>query len=438
MNFVRRKYTVTLVAAWLCFFSQVVFAVLFEPGVGVGLRYTDNATLVSENKVNDLITTSYVGARLSDNEGALTYDTMASFSNDSYTQDTFPDKRYFNLGASADWAMVKERFNWFLNDRFTQRRVNTLDSNTPDNLQNSNVFTFGANIRSPISARQNVSLIPMFSQFYYETSPTNNKQYSLVANWNYQIFRLTNVGFNLGARKINYTEENLLGQAIVDTTFTNMAIIFNGQRLRSSFSANLGATNVKRDNGQEDTGFTGYLNWLADLSSRSKFETLASTDLTDTSKTAFSTVDDPINESGNDVQITTDVIRNSIINLVYLREDSLWSTSISARYRKLKYSDNTGLDRIIRGLILRFSYQVTQLLSSGAYVNYSRTKSLSTNSLDKDFIVGGNLRYNFSRKLHGMFDLTYRTKDSTDPSRDYDEYSAFVSLVYGFGSVRRP
>ncbi len=135
-------------------------AVLFEPGVGIGVEYTDNATLVNEDKVNDLITVGYVGARLSENEGALTYDATTSFNNQSYTQDTFPDQHYFNLGASADWAMIKDRFNWFLSDYFSQRTVNTLNSNTPDNLQDTNVFTFGANIRTPISARQSFSLDP--------------------------------------------------------------------------------------------------------------------------------------------------------------------------------------------------------------------------------------------------------------------------------------
>ena len=252
-----------------------------------------------------------------------------------------------------------------------------------------------------------------------------------MANWNYQMFRLTNVGFNLSARKIEYTEKDIFGQSIVDTTFTNMAIIFSGQRLRSIFTVNLGATNVKRDNGQETTGFAGYLDWLADLSSRSKFSTLVSTDLTDTSNVAAS-------EVGGEIQITADVVRSSIINLAYLREDASLNTRISARYNKLKYSENTNLDRMEQDFGLVFGYPVTQLLSSGVYTNYNRTKRLNTDRLDKRFTVGANLKYNFSRKLHGLLDIKYRKKESTFSPENYDAYSAFVSLVYGFGGVQRP
>ena len=427
----QRNYFVYIAIAGFIFCSKTFAAVVFEPGVGIGVEYTDNATLVQENKVEDLILTSYVGGRASENEGSLRYDVSTTFNKYNYTQDSYVDQRYLNLGAVADWEMIKDRFNWTLSNYFSQAPVLSLVSNTPDNLQDTNVFSFGANILFPISARQNFSLIPLFTQYYYEVLLTDNKQYSLAANWNYQMSRLTNVGFNLSLREINYTEIDILGRAPEDTTFTNMAIIFNGQRSRSVFTADLGATNVKRENGQETTGFAGYLNWLANLSSRSSFETLVSTDLTDASTVAASV-------AGEGVQVTADVIRNSIINLAYLREDASLSTSIFARYNKLKYSDNTSLDRIIRDFGLQFSHPVTQLLSSGAYINYNRTKQIEDDRLDKRFIVGGNLTYNFSRKIHGLFDLKYRKKESTFAPENYDEFSVFVSLVYGFGDVSRP
>jgi len=433
----QQNYFLYIAFAGILLCRNTFATVELEPGIGVGVEYTDNAALTKDDQLEDSITTGYVGGRISENEGALRYDVAGSFNNQRYAQDTFSDQHYFNLGARADWEMIKNRFNWLLSDYFYQRPIISNNSNTPDNLEDNNVFTFGADIRFPVSARQSFSLSPTFSQYYYEILLTDNKQYSLAGNWSYQMSRLTNIGLNLSARKINYTEKNFLGQSIEDTTFTNMAIIFNGQRLRSVFTVNLGATNVKRDNAQETTGFTGLLSWLADLSSRSKFETLVSTDVTDTSSVALSSAGNPAGGSGNDVQITADVVRNSIINLTYSREDATLRTHISARYRKLKYSDNP-LDSIVRGVDLQANYPVTQLLLSGAYTNYYRERRLDTGRLDKRFIIGTNLRYKFSRKLHGLFDLKYRKKESTSAPQNYDEFSVFVSLVYGFGDVSRP
>lgn len=436
MNFGRRKLVVIPAVIWLCFFSRVVFAVLFEPGIGAGVEYTDNAKLSNQDTVDDVITTGYVGARLFEDEGALVYDIAALFNNQSFTKESFADQQYLTLGATADWEMVKEYFNWFLRNNFTQRTVNSLDANTPDNIQDANVFTFGANIRRPISARQFFTLVPMFKQYYYEIQRTDNKQYSLAANWNYQMYRLTNVGLNFNVRKIDYTEKNLLGQSIDGTKFTNMAILINGQRLRSAFTINLGATNVKRDSGDGNTGFTGYFKWLVDLSSRSKFNTLVSTDITDTSRAAVNLANDPANGGANDIQITTDVIRNSILNLEYLREDATVRSQIAVRYRKVEYSE-APLDRVVQGVNFQIGYPVTALLTSGAYANYNRTRRIETERLDETYTVGGNLRYNFSRLLHGVFDLKYRTKKSDVLTQNYNEVSVFASLVYGFGNVGR-
>ena len=435
MFLAKRNYSVYIVIAVLLCGSKVFAVVEFEPGVGAGLRYTDNARLTPDDEaVDDLVVTAHVGARVSDNEGPLQYGATASLDEQHYTKDSYDDQRYLNLAGQADWAMVKDRFNWFLSDYFSQKSVVSINSITPDNTQDSNVFTFGANMWLPVSARQSFSLVPTFSQYYYEVLVTDNKQYSLAGNWNYQVSRLTSVGLNLSARKINYTEKNLLGLSIEGTTFTTLGFTFNGQRLRSSFTGSIGTTNVVRDNGDETSGFSGFLSWFTDMSSRSTFETLLSTDLTDTSSTsgALSAEGDPL--AGGDVQITSDVVRNSIINLAYRRKDASLNTQISARYHKLEYSENP-LDRLVRSFGVDMSYPLTQLLSSGIFIRYDYTDQLDTDRLDEGYIVGSHLGYKFSRKLRGLFDIKYRKKESTYVRENYDEFRVFASLVYGFGNV---
>ena len=131
----RRKYYLCLAFAGLCFNCKMAFALDFQPGIGVGVEYTDNARLEPDNQVDELITIGYVGARISENEGPLTYSALTSFNNQGYTQDTYPDQHHFNLAGNVDWVMIKDRFNWFLSDVFSQRTVNTLAANTPTNYR---------------------------------------------------------------------------------------------------------------------------------------------------------------------------------------------------------------------------------------------------------------------------------------------------------------
>jgi len=414
----------------LCNFNLLAFE--FEPGVGIGLEYTDNATLSTDNTVDDLIAVGYVGARLAEDNGPVRADITASLNHHRYTKDTFEDQRYFNLGATAGWEMIQNRFDWFLSNFYSQRPINSTDPNTPDNIQDSNFFTFGASMFLPLTARQAFTLRPEYSNFYYELQATDNQQYSLAASWDYQLNPLTSVGLNGSVRRVDYDEP-----VINDVTFTSIFFAVSSQRARSDFTTNLGATGVERDNGQSTEEFAGNLNWLLDLTGRSRLRTFISTDLTDSSRGALNATVDPGTGDPNDIQVTTDVIRIQVLSLGYSREDGTLTSSLTGQLRELNYSE-TPNDRRIRSLDAVFNYPVTGLLTSGFYARYRHTEYIDAVRTDNSYTIGGNVRYQLSRKLNSLFDLKYRNRDSTLDGQNFDEWSAFVSLVYGFGRPLRP
>ncbi len=425
----------------LCAVSNLAYALTLEPGIGIGAEYTDNAKLTPEDlassQTSDVIATGYVGALLQENEGSLQYNVNASLVNNVYTDDSYDDQRYFNLGASANWEMINRRLNWFLRDSFNQRTIQELTSNTPDNLQDSNTFTFGANIDFPVSKVQNFSLVPQYTRNYFEEQTTDNQQLSLAASWNYQAFRLTKVGLNLSTRNVDYTETNALGQSIPGTDFTTASVIFNTKLRRSNFIVNLGSTTVKReDSSLDNSGFTGSASWIADLTKTSKLNTSFSTELTDTSSVAFS-ADSPENSSVDDLEVTTDVVRNSLFHLTYIRDDPAVNSRYWVESRKVKYSGDP-LTRETQAVGLNFSRPLTRLLSGALYLKHNRTKQLETLRTDKRYTVGVNLKYRMARKVNAVFDITYRRKASDSVLDNYDETSAFASIVYGFGSVPNP
>ncbi len=429
----------------LCVVSNLAFAIKIEPGVGVGVEYTDNAKLTADNdsgnRVSDAIAIGYVGLNFVEKEGNIQYDVNAALSKQIYLDDSFADQQYFNLGASANWEVLRNRFNWFVRDRFNQRPIQELTSNTPDNLQDSNIFTFGANLNWPISSVQNFTLTPQLSQHYFEKQSTDNQQLSLAASWNYQAFRLTSMGLNLGARAVDYTEENSSGQSRSDTDFLNASILFNTRFRRSNLVFDIGTTSVKQSDGSNNSGFsgsgfTGKVEWIGDLTSSSNLRTSFSTELTDASSVAFS-ADNPENSSVDNLEVTADVVRNSLFHLTYIRDDA----SLNSRYwiesRKVRYS-GTLLTRETQAVGLTLNRPITRLLSSSAYLKFNRTKQLETLRKDKRYTAGASLKYLMSRKMNALFDVKFRKKNSNSVDDKYDEFSVFIRLVYGFGDVTRP
>ena len=403
-----------------------------EPDVGVGLQYTDNAALTADDEDSDWIAIGYVGANIEQSSGPLQANATASLNYQNYTQNTFSDKVYFNLGATADWEMVRNRLDWQLQNFFTQRPVDSTDPDTPDNAQNTNVFTFGPTILFPLSGRQTVTVSPTYRNFYYQDSDTDNQQYSLTANWFYQMYRLTGVGLDGGVTRVDYDDE----QRNPNYISSNIHFVVSAQRARSEFDINLGATNINRDRFENQSGFTGNLSWLVRLTGHSQVRTYIASELTDSNNGLLNASVNPDDGDFSNEQISGDVLRNSIIRLEYLRQDATLNSRLWGELRDEDYKEAPD-DREVQSVGAELNYPVTALLSSGVSVRYKRTKLTEDNRTDKRYEVGGNIGYQLSRKLRSVFDLQYRKKDSTLDTDEYSEMSAFVSLVYGLGQVSR-
>jgi hypothetical protein len=415
----------------LLFYNSNVFALEFKPGVGVGLEYTDNAKLTSDDQVDDLIAVGYIGAQLEENDGPVTANITAALNHHRYTKDTFEDRRYFNLGANVGWEMIKDRFDWFLRDAYRQRPINSADPNTPDNIQDVNFFNFGANMVYPFLARQTFTLRPEYQNSYLEQA-TDSQQISLFASWNYQVNSVTYIGLNASIRTIDYDNP-----FIADVTFSSIFFAASGSRARSEYTANLGTTYVNRSNGQGTEEFAGNLDWMVNLTSRSRVRAFISTDLTDTRNAVVRATVDPGLGDSVDIQVTTDVIRNQVMTLGYHRQDGTLKSGLTGALRQLNYSE-TPNDRKIISLNAAFNYPVTALLISGLYARYNNTDYIDAGRTDNNYTVGGNVKYQLSRNLNSSLDLKYRNKDSTVAAQNFDEWSVYFSLVYGFGQPLRP
>jgi hypothetical protein len=402
----------------------------FLPGAGVGLKYTDNARLAADNQVNDLIAVGYLGFTLKKNDGPLLADITTSLNQVHYTRRTYDYRRYFNLAATASWEMIKQRFEWFLQDFYGQRLINYTDPNTPNNIQDSNIFAYGANINMPITARDLVTLRPEYRSFYYESQNTDNQRLSLTAKWNHLISPLTSIGLNTSARAIDYDDP-----AISDVAFANAFFSVSTERARTDVSVNIGRTWVKRDNGQSTDEFAGNLNWVLDLTARSWLRAYISSDLTDGGAVTYNSILDPGTGDPDDLQITTDIIRNKILTIEYSRQDGTLDSKLFGQLREVNYSE-TPNDARIKSLDARFNYPVSALLISGFYARYSQNEFIDTQIIDNNYMIGGRIRYQLSRNISSSFDLTYRERNSTEATRDYTVWSAFLTLVYGFGQPR--
>ena len=405
---------------------------VFEPGVGIGFEYTDNAGLTPDNEDEDLIVLGHVGANISQNSGALSLNADTSMTYESYTDDTFSDQYYFDLSAMADWEMVPERVNWVMRDFFTQRLRDSIDRATPNNIEDINIFYLGPDVMLPISRVQKVVISPSVSDFYYEDSDTDNQQYALALDWLYSTSATNEVGLGGSFSKTDFEDED----ANPNFSASNVHAIISGQLARSKYKANLGYTHIDRDVFENRGAPTGSLDWVLGLTGRSDARVYLASDLTDSSYSALDSAIDPGLGDIDNVQISGDVYRNNIARATFSRKGATLKSRLWAEIRDLDYKE-TEQDREVQNLGIKFDYQMRALVSSGLYARYKRTKRTEQNRTDKQYAIGGQLGYQMARKLRTVLNLQYQDKDSTDDAQEFSEFSGMISLVYGYGEVAR-
>lgn len=410
------------------FFTDASARVMdIKSSASLDMQYTDNATKVAANKAGEMILTARAGARIDADTGPFQLDMDTSLQSIDYRNETYDNQQYFNLNATADWTMLKNRLDWKLQDFFTQQSIDSLNPDRPDNAQDTNVLTFGPNIYYRISGLQSFTLRPEYRKFSYEIQNIDNQQNALDVSWNYQLYRTMNVGLRGGLNETDYDDPLL-----TDNTFNNIHITLSATRQDYNYSVDLGATRVDRKGGDSVRGITGNISWLFDITANSTLRSYVSSDLTDSNNSLLNASINPDAGDFSNEQSSSEVSRNSIFRLSYQRSDATLKSDVWIGFRKLDY-EFALLDREVRSAGFGFNYPLTAVLSAGINARYSGIDLIDTGRKDDQYSIGWDVSYRLSRKLLGVLDIKYNDKDSSVDIADYREMSAYIGLVYGYG-----
>lgn len=400
--------------------------------LGLGVTYTDNARLTASSPERDWIVNTTAQGSLSDDVGPLTSAITATYRRLEYLNGTYSNQNYLDFKGAGSWAQVEDRLVWTVEDYFTQIPVENLSVDTPENLQNTNVFSFQPEITIPVTSRNVISLMPVFQDYYYETSELDNRQYGLTASWEYKIYPTVEVGLEGVLRQVSYDNSSLNP----DYAFRTLRAIYSRTLSRLQYRLGLGATNIQRDQFKDVDGVIGSADVLLRMTGISSLRTYLSSNLTDASNDLYRSSVDPETGDFTNEQVTGDVLRNNTARLTYLREGALIDARFWGELRDLDYLEAAS-DRKVGQLGIGMGYNISSYLRAGANGVYTKTRELATGRVDREYSLGGNLAYSLSRKLRCTLDLQYQRRNSNEAVNEYNELRVFAGITYDI-LARRP
>lgn len=419
----------------LVFFAGVISnsltaqAMDIKPNAGLAMQYTNNSTKSADNSESDLLFISSVGASVDSASGSLQLEADTSLRKVNYSHGTFPNQQYFNLNATAGWEMLRDRLDWQIQDFFSQQPIAALSPFTPNNTQDSNVFTFGPNIYFRPSDRQLLTLSPQFRDFYYEIQNIDNQQNALDAIWTYELAKSLDVGFHGGINIVDY-----LNPQIIDNTFRHIHLTISDTWPDYNYRANLGTTHVERDGGENVRGLTGNMRWAYDITQISSLSTYIASELTDANAGLLSSALNPDEGGFTNEQISSDVLRNNVVRFTYLKNDAALITNLWFESRKQVY-DFALLDQNAQEAGMELIFPLSAIVSTGINTSYASIDLTDTGRKDNQYSLGGKINYRFSRRFMATADLQYYNVNSSLASLSYSEVSLLFSLVYDYDTT---
>ena len=416
-------------AGWLLVMlciSSPASALKISYSAALEVENTDNSTRAPASSAqSDTLLTTKLSAATSESEGPLTYRLGSSWRNVQYSDRTFADQDYLDIDFSSNWLLWNRRLDLRIRESLSQRRIDSLGVDTPDNVQNTNVFSISPLTSMRVSRRFQLQVVPTLTRNYFETTGNNNTTQSLGINWVYALYRTMNLTLSYNTDDVDYDDP-----AIFDTEFNNTSLSVAVSRRRSNISVSLGNTEVNRA-GINTDGSSSSLLWNWNTTGASSFRFSYRSQLTDqSSRVLIGTFDDDGNLVDIDLANLTDVFRDKGALLRYSYSKAWLDASITLDTSEQDYS-GTANDRENRSLNLSLSRPLRSDIRATLGIRQSTQEVPASGREDDRSSVNLSVSWNISRELRLRSSIKLEERDSTIDTNDYDETAVMVSLRYG-------
>lgn len=410
-------------------------AVRVDYTVGGSVLHSDNIGLTESDPVDETVVSPQFSFTAEQTGSTVQLKARGDAQYLDYLDDSFDDELRGRFAGQLNWVVLPERMNFVVEDYLDRQPINALNSFTPSNLQQINVFALGPTFYARINGAHRVQFDLRYGNTYAEdTEAFNGDRYNAAARLLSRFSETTDLSANLEATRVEF---DLAGPTSEYTRYDGYAGYLR-KLADLDVEVDLGYSRVELSN--SDQRFSGPLarasvNWR--VSARSAFAADASYQFSDSGQDLASRsgdLDSPIirDPSNADMVVAPDLFRQRLLEGGYRFDGDRVDLEVRGHRHWVRYeSDLTQIpDWNTRGGFIDLGYRVRPrlTLSASAYQETRTFEDFSRRDRDRTLSIG--LVNQFTRHWSARIDLQRRTRDSTAAGQDYDENAAIVSVSY--------
>lgn len=338
----------------------------------------------------------------------------------AYKDDVAEDERVGNVAATADIAIVPERFSWLIGESYVQGRSDPFGADTVENRENVSVFATGPDVNLRLGDRTLLGFSGTYSERSYEESTYIDGEMLAAEMGLYrQISPTTVVGIVASATEVEY-ETATTPAYDIDAAYLsyerslasgNVSVSFGGNELTTAQAT------------VQEPYFE--LNWARVLAARSTLTLTATSGFTDSGRLLELRPD----QVAIDVLLSTDATNRRQVGLEYEWDFTRTTLLVGAAVLTDEFERETALDSDGTEAHIDVTHEVTRLLSLGvSLVNVRRDFTVTGQENEESFA-----RLWLSRRLGEKFLLEAHVQRSEHPGV-YTERLYQLTFLYAIGN----
>ena len=424
--------------------------------VGTGAAYSDNIFLDSTMEESELPVSLIAGLRMREQTALIDLTLDGDIQYINYTQDSFSAARNDDLGddvlSEVDFDLtiyaIPERFHWIVTDNFGQILEDTLQSPSPTNREDVNIFSTGPDFLFRFGNTDQLVVSGRYVNDSYESRDIDNERTRLGASYVRALPGERTVGLFVSHTDVDY-------DSFPDSDFerSDAFFRFTSATTRSSFRLDAGYSELDRDstalNLEEDSGVLAEVEFTRTLSGDHEVSASYTYNFSDSGERFRDISDTDGDISSDDVTVTNDPFRFEEFELGYARRTAADRLNISLAFQDEEPTTafNNPLpgalddrDRQLTILDAVYTRDVSGALELGLDFNFTTREFNTIDREDDDWslMLVGTYQYNSNVDIRFEVGPRDRSTSGADAfGRDFKENTAMIEVRYYTGNYPR-
>lgn len=408
--------------------------------LGYRVEFSDNIRRVATGQEKETLNVLFGGVVYQDTTPALDLRFAPAAEYLDYKRDTFDDEARLTLDSSAIWTLSPRRLTWTLQDTARQVRIDPTRPDTPANTALANFLSTGPDLYVRFTNINTLQLGARYVNVYVAETDLDNERGEGYARWLYQYSPITVLSLNYDVQEARFENPT------ISPNFERRDAYFRvtTQQARSTFVADLGRTQIKREAADDLAGGLARLTWTRRSTMETNFGLLAEsgfsdtgTDLEATAAAANAPAEGGAAQTVSQNLVARDIFRAKRADIFFDRRGTRFASTFRLSERRLEFQA-APLDDRDEGIVdVALTYFYSAASSLGIYGRRGRIEYRNRVLTDTDTTVGVRWQRSITRSVSVSLDFQRWERSSTDPGREFTEDRVLLGVLYSSGPVQR-